>query len=56
MYEEKFIDQFEKLRPVSRIMQPITFADRVKDLIIGQKSVEYKINDEKKLNHKKFLI
>ena len=47
MYEVKIIDSFEKLRSVSRIIQPITFADRVKDLILGCNAAEYKFFDEK---------
>lgn len=44
------------MRSISRIIQPITFADRVKDLILGCNSAEYKFYDEKKSNHEKFLI
>ena len=44
------------MRSVSRIIQPITFADRVKDLILGCNAAEYKFYDEKQPNHEKFLI
>ena len=46
VYEVKIIDTFEKLRSVSRTIQPITFADRVKDLILGCNAAEYKFYDE----------
>lgn len=41
------MDQFENLKSISRIIQPVTFADRVKDLIHGCNSAQYKIYDEK---------
>ena len=47
VYEVKIKDSFEKMRSVSRIIQPITFADRVKDLILGCNAAEYKFYDEK---------
>jgi hypothetical protein len=46
IYEVKIIDQFDKFRTVSRIIQPITFADRVKDLILGCNAAQYKIYDD----------
>ena len=35
---------------------PITFADRVKDLVLGSNNAKYSFYNENKKNHKKFLI
>jgi hypothetical protein len=44
------------LRSVSKVILPITFANRVKDLVVGSNLAKYSFYDENKKNNKKFLI
>jgi len=56
VYEIKFKYQFDQLISVARVILPITFADRVKHLVIGSNLTKYSFYDENEKNHKKFLI
>jgi hypothetical protein len=52
----EYLDSKDILRPVSRIIEPRTFADKVKDFIDGKSYSIYKLFDVSQKNHEKFLI
>jgi hypothetical protein len=52
----EYLDSKDILRPVSRIIKPRTFADKVKDFIDGKSQSTYKLFDVNQKNHKKVLI
>ena len=56
VYEIKMTDKYDKLKLVSKIILPITFADRVKDIIQGSNKAKFSYYDQNKKTHKKFLI
>ena len=49
-------DKYDKLKLVSKIVLPVTFADRVKDIIQGSNLSKFSFYDQNKKTHKKFLI